>query len=248
MADGHTVAIVAGPAFVAALQGELRASPRSAIQACSSVEKGGNSRLATALHWFRKPNAGNLVAATGRLFTYCVCYCYFMKLSDYIRDIPDFPKPGILFRDITPLLACPAAFREAIEQLASRYRGQSIDAVAAAEARGFIFAAPLALELNASFVPVRKPGKLPYNTHTFEYELEYGSDTLQIHVDGVSAGQRVLLVDDLLATGGTIDACCRLVEKAGATVVGCAFAVELSFLGGRARIAPHETFSLVQYS
>ena len=170
-----------------------------------------------------------------------------MDLTQYIRAIPDFPKPGILFRDITPLLAAPAAFREAIRQLASHYRGQPIDAVAAAEARGFIFAAPLALELNAAFVPVRKPGKLPFETHTFEYELEYGTDTLQIHVDGVSPGQRVLLVDDLLATGGTIEACCRLVEKAGATVMGCAFAVELKFLNGRSRIAPHEAFSLVQY-
>jgi adenine phosphoribosyltransferase len=170
-----------------------------------------------------------------------------MNLTDYIRAIPDFPKPGILFRDITPLLATPAAFREAINQLASHYRGQPIDAVAAAEARGFIFAAPLALELNAAFVPVRKPGKLPFDTHTFEYELEYGTDTLQIHVDGVTPGQRVLLVDDLLATGGTIEACCRLVEKAGATVVGCAFAIELAFLNGRSRIAPHEAFSLMQY-
>ncbi len=170
-----------------------------------------------------------------------------MNLADYIRTIHDFPKPGILFRDITPLLAAPAAFREAINQLASHYRGQPIDAVAAAEARGFIFAAPLALELNASFVPVRKPGKLPYETHTFEYDLEYGTDTLQMHVDGMTPGQRVLLVDDLLATGGTIDACCRLVEKTGATVVGCAFAIELKFLGGRERIAPHEAFSLIQY-
>ena len=170
-----------------------------------------------------------------------------MNLADYIRAIPDFPKPGILFRDITPLLASPPAFREAINQLASHYRGKPIDAVAAAEARGFIFAAPLALELNAVFVPVRKPGKLPFDTHTFEYELEYGTDTLEMHVDGVSPGQHVLLVDDLLATGGTIEACCRLVEKAGANVVGCAFAIELGFLGGRERIAPHEAFSLIQY-
>jgi adenine phosphoribosyltransferase len=170
-----------------------------------------------------------------------------MNLADYIRDIPDFPKPGILFRDITPLLSSPPAFREAINQLASRYRGERIDAVAAAEARGFIFAAPLALELNAAFVPIRKPGKLPYETHTFSYTLEYGSDTLQMHVDGLQSGQRVLLVDDLLATGGTIEACCRLVEKAGTKIVGCAFAVELNFLGGRQRIAPHEAFSLIRY-
>jgi adenine phosphoribosyltransferase len=170
-----------------------------------------------------------------------------MNLADYIRPISDFPKPGILFRDITPLLSSPSAFRESINQLASHYRGQPIDVVAAAEARGFIFAAPLALELNAAFVPVRKPGKLPFNTHTFEYDLEYGSDTLQMHVDGIKPGQRVLLVDDLLATGGTIEACGRLVEKSGAKVVGCAFVIELNFLNGRARIAPYEAFSLIRY-
>ncbi len=175
------------------------------------------------------------------------CYTPPMNLANYIRAIPDFPKPGILFRDITPLLSSPPAFREAINQLASRYRGERIDAVAAAEARGFIFAAPLALELSAAFVPVRKPGKLPYQTHTLSYTLEYGSDTLQIHVDGLQAGQRVLLVDDLLATGGTIEACCRLVEKAGAQVAGCAFAVELASLGGRERIAQYEPYSLIRY-
>ncbi len=121
-------------------------------------------------------------------------------LTKYIRDIPDFPKPGILFKDITPLLASPEAFRETIRQMADRYRGQKIDAVVAAEARGFIFAAPLALELNAGFVPIRKPGKLPFDTHAFHYELEYGTDTLEMHVDGVGPGQRVLVVDDLLAT------------------------------------------------
>ena len=146
-----------------------------------------------------------------------------IQITDYIRAIPDFPKPGILFRDITPLLAAPQAFRETIRQFADYYRDQKIDVVAAAEARGFIFAGPLALELDAGFVPIRKPGKLPLKTHVFHYELEYGTDTLEIHVDGIAPGQRVLLVDDLLATGGTIEACCRLVEKADATVVGCAF-------------------------
>ena len=117
-----------------------------------------------------------------------------IRLTDFIRDIPNFPKPGILFRDITPLLAAPAAFRAAVQQLADHYRGQKVDVVAAAEARGFIFAAPLALELNVGFVPVRKPGKLPFDTHAFHYELEYGSDSLEIHIDGVSKGQNVLLV------------------------------------------------------
>ncbi len=170
-----------------------------------------------------------------------------LRLSDYIRDIPGFPKPGILFRDITPLLAAPEALRETIAQLAAHYRGEGVSVVAAAEARGFIFAAPLAIELGVGFVPVRKPGKLPFDTHAFHYELEYGSDTLEIHIDGVSAGQSVLLVDDLLATGGTMQACCRLVEKAGAQVAGCAFVIELLSLGGAARLSPYKTFSLVSY-
>jgi adenine phosphoribosyltransferase len=170
-----------------------------------------------------------------------------IQLSSYIRAIPDFPKPGILFRDITPLLAAPRAMREAIAQLAEHYRGRKIDMVAAAEARGFIFAAPLALELSAGFVPVRKPGKLPFDTHAFHYELEYGADTLEVHRDGFLPGQNVLLVDDLLATGGTMQACCRLVEHSGAHVAGCAFVIELAGLGGAARIAPNEVFSLIRY-
>ncbi len=170
-----------------------------------------------------------------------------MDLKTYIRAIPDFPKPGILFRDITPLLAAPVAFQAAIDQLAEHFRGMPIDAVAAAEARGFIFAAPLALQLKVGFVPIRKPGKLPFDTHSFHYELEYGTDMLQIHVDGVTPGQNVLLVDDLLATGGTIGACCRLVEKAGANVAACAFLIELVGLGGAQRLAPHRHFSLLRY-
>ncbi|TWT55259.1 Adenine phosphoribosyltransferase [Thalassoglobus neptunius] len=170
-----------------------------------------------------------------------------MDLRKKIRNIPDFPKPGIMFRDITPLLACPDSFREAIKQIADQYRGRKIDAIAAAEARGFIFAAPLALELNASFVPVRKPGKLPFDTQAFHYELEYGVDTLEIHTDAFQEGEQVLLVDDLLATGGTMNACVKLIEQAGAEVVGCAFAIELSFLNGREILAPHECFSLLTY-
>lgn len=170
-----------------------------------------------------------------------------LELADYVRSIPDFPKPGILFRDITPMLRNAAAFRQAVTMLADRYRGQPLDAVAAAEARGFIFAAPLALELGVGFVPVRKPGKLPFDTHAFHYELEYGSDALEIHIDGISPGQNVLVVDDLLATGGTIDACCKLVEKCGANVVGCAFVIELVGLQGAQRIARYQPYSLLKY-
>ncbi|MBC20646.1 MAG: adenine phosphoribosyltransferase [Planctomycetaceae bacterium] len=170
-----------------------------------------------------------------------------LNLESYIRSIPDFPKPGILYRDITPLLASPEAFRVTIEQLADRVNDLEVDVVAAAEARGFIFATPLALKINAGFVPVRKPGKLPFDTHAFRYQLEYGTDTLEIHIDGVEPGQRVLLVDDLLATGGTMEACCHLIERAGAKVVGCAFVVELTALGGRNRISPHDTISLITY-
>jgi adenine phosphoribosyltransferase len=170
-----------------------------------------------------------------------------MDLRQYIRDIPDFPKAGILFKDITPLLAQPRAFRHAIEELARHYAGKNVDVVASAEARGFLFAAPLALQMDKPLVPLRKPGKLPHKTHSLRYELEYGSAELQIHIDAVSAGARVLMLDDLLATGGTMEASCQLIEKAGGQVIGCAFLVELTFLGGRARLQPHEVFSLVSY-
>lgn len=170
-----------------------------------------------------------------------------IDLKDYIRDIPDFPKPGILFRDITPLLATPEALREAIRQMADHFRDRQVDVIVAAEARGFIFATPLALELNAGFVPIRKPGKLPFDTHAFHYELEYGTDTLEMHIDGVESGQNVLVVDDLLATGGTVGACCELLAKSGANVVGCVFLIALDALGGKERIAPHEAFSLIHY-
>jgi adenine phosphoribosyltransferase len=170
-----------------------------------------------------------------------------MDLSAYIRDIPDFPNPCILFKDITPLLAHPPAFREAVDRLVEHYRDRPVDAVAAAEARGFLFAAPLALVLHKPLVPLRKPGKLPYQTHSLTYDLEYGTAELQVHTDGIAAGARVLLVDDLLATGGTMWAGCRLVEKVGGSVAGCAFLIELTFLGGRERLRPHEVFSLIQY-
>jgi adenine phosphoribosyltransferase len=170
-----------------------------------------------------------------------------MNLAKYIRDIPDFPKPGILFKDITPLLAEPEAFRQAIRLMHEHYQGRQIDAVAAAEARGFLFAAPLALMLERPLIPLRKPGKLPHRTHTLQYDLEYGSAELQVHIDGVAPGARVLLVDDLLATGGTMQAGCRLIEKAGGRVAGCAFLVELTFLKGRTKLEPHEVYSLIQF-
>lgn len=170
-----------------------------------------------------------------------------MDLRAFIRDIPDFPKPGILFKDITPLLADPIAFQVSIDQLYIHYADQRIDAIAAAEARGFLFAAPLALKLHVPLVPLRKPGKLPYRSYSLKYDLEYGSAELQMHVDGVSSGQRVLLVDDVLATGGTMAAGAKLIEQAGATVAGCAFLVELSFLNGRAKIPGYDVHSLLRY-
>lgn len=170
-----------------------------------------------------------------------------LNLADYIRSIPDFPKPGILFRDITTLLAAPEAFRQAVAELAEEFRNEKIDVVAAVEARGFIFAAPVALELNAALVPVRKPGKLPSKTLSLTYDLEYGTDTLEMHADAVSPGDRVLLVDDLLATGGTIEACCKMIEQSGGTVAGCAFLIELLGLEGAKRIEQYRTVSLIKY-
>jgi adenine phosphoribosyltransferase len=170
-----------------------------------------------------------------------------MDLADYIRDIPDFPKPGILFKDITPLLAEPAAFQHAIQNMSTHYEEQGIDAIAAAEARGFLFAAPLALALRRPLIPLRKPGKLPYQTHCFQYELEYGSAELHVHIDAVRPGARVLVVDDLLATGGTLAAGCHLIEKAGGQVAGCAVLVELSALKGREKLRHFEVFSLIRF-
>jgi adenine phosphoribosyltransferase len=170
-----------------------------------------------------------------------------MNLADYIRDIPDFPKPGILFKDITPLLAEPGAFQHTIQMMSTHYEERGVDAVAAAEARGFLFAAPLALALKLPLIPLRKPGKLPYQTHCFQYELEYGSAELHVHIDAVRPGARVLVVDDLLATGGTLKAGCQLIEKAGGQVAGCAVLVELAFLQGRKKLAPHEVFSLLTF-
>jgi adenine phosphoribosyltransferase len=170
-----------------------------------------------------------------------------MDLREYIRDVPDFPKPGVQFKDITPLLADPAAFAYAVAKLGAHFATRPIDAIAAAEARGFLFAAPIALELRKPLIPLRKPGKLPYSTHSFKYDLEYGSAELHVHTDAVVCGANVLLIDDVLATGGTMAAACNLIERAGGTVVACAFLIELSFLNGRAPLAGRECFSLITY-
>jgi adenine phosphoribosyltransferase len=170
-----------------------------------------------------------------------------LDLQQFVRDIPNFPTEGILFRDITPLLGNVQALRLACDAMAAPFRNSGVEVVAAAEARGFIFAAPIAMALGAGFVPIRKPGKLPFDRRTFHYDLEYGSDTLEIHIDGVKPGQRVLVVDDLLATGGTVEACCRLLEQAGAQIVGCSFLIHLVALGGHLRLSPHEVRSVIEY-
>jgi len=169
------------------------------------------------------------------------------KLKRYIRDIPDFPVKGILFRDITPLLRDGKAFRKAIRALAARHEGRAPDAVVAIESRGLIVGAALAHELGVGIIPVRKQGKLPHETYRASYTLEYGQDTLEIHRDGLAKGARVLLVDDLLATGGTMEATIRLIEQCGADIIELAFLIELTALNGRARLAPHPIISLVQY-
>jgi adenine phosphoribosyltransferase len=170
-----------------------------------------------------------------------------VDLRAHIRDIPDFPKPGIVFKDITPLLLDPAALDAAVSQLAAYASTCGVDYVVAAEARGFILGAALARELGAGFVPARKPGKLPHDTVSAEYALEYGIDALELHADAFAGGARVLIHDDLLATGGTAGALCGLVSSLGAEIAGCAFLIELSFLGGRARLRPYDVHALVDY-
>ena len=170
-----------------------------------------------------------------------------MDLRAYVRDIPDFPKPGIVFRDITPLLLEPRALDAAIGELAAFAAEREVDVVAAAEARGFILGGAIARAVGAGFIPVRKPGKLPWDTHSAEYVLEYGVDALEIHQDAVSDGARVLVHDDLLATGGTAAAVCDLITKAGGEVVGCSFLAELAFLDGRAKLPGCDVQSLVVY-
>jgi len=169
-----------------------------------------------------------------------------LDLKRHIRDIPDFPKPGIVFKDITPLLADRAAFHALIERFAARYRGRA-NMVLGIESRGFIIGAAVAYAVGTGVALVRKPGKLPWQTYAARYELEYGSDALEIHHDALGDHHRVLVVDDLLATGGTASAAVELVQRCGGTVVACAFVIELAFLGGRRRLGDHEVYSLVTY-
>ncbi len=170
-----------------------------------------------------------------------------INLVETIREVPDFPKPGILFYDITTLLQNGPAFQQTIDTLLERYQGRSIDAIVAMESRGFIFGAPLAYKMGVGLVPVRKPGKLPAETYQVSYDLEYGSNTLEIHRDALQPGARVLVIDDLLATGGTTVATCSLIEKLDATVEEIAFVIELTFLNGRDKLKDYTIHSLIQY-
>jgi adenine phosphoribosyltransferase len=171
-----------------------------------------------------------------------------MDLEPFIADVPDYPKPGVTFKDICPLLRDPRALALAVEKIANPFRGQHVDLVVGAESRGFIFGTAVAQSLAAGFVPVRKPGKLPRQTHRIEYQLEYGSDVLEIHADAIEAGQRVLLVDDLLATGGTMKAALDLVDMLGARILGASVLIELTFLHGRDRIRPYDNLhAVLQY-
>ena len=170
-----------------------------------------------------------------------------MELNDFIRDVPDFPIEGILFKDITPLLQNSAAFSMSLDSLIVAVSDIEFDLIAAPESRGFIFGVPMADRLQVPFAPIRKPGKLPYDTTSFEYELEYGTDTVEMHVDAAREGDRVLIVDDLLATGGTVDACCKLIQNTGAVVAGCLFLIELEFLNGRSLLGDVPVQSIIQY-
>jgi adenine phosphoribosyltransferase len=170
-----------------------------------------------------------------------------LDLRTYVRDIPDFPKEGILFRDITPVMSDAEALRAAVDQLAEPAAGLDVDVVIGAEARGFLLGPALALALDAGFVLARKPGKLPHETVSAEYALEYGTDALEVHSDAIAAGARVLVHDDLLATGGTAQALCSLVEQLGGTVVGCSFLIELGFLEGRKALDGYDVTALLTY-
>ena len=169
------------------------------------------------------------------------------EIASCIRDVPDFPKKGIVFKDITPVLSDINLFRKSIDLMVQPFNEDKIDVVVGIESRGFIFGTPIADMLNASFVPVRKPGKLPWNTEKVKYELEYGTDTLEIHTDAIKEGQNILIVDDLLATGGTAEAACKLVSKIKGTIKGLAVLVELEFLNGREKLNPYNVHSIVKY-
>ena len=169
------------------------------------------------------------------------------RLKSYIRNIPDFPKPGIQFKDITPLVKDPAMLRLAVHQLIHPFLGERLTAVAGMEARGFIFGSLAAWDLGVGFIPLRKPGKLPYDVQSISYELEYGAATLEVHMDALAPGDRVLLIDDLIATGGTAAASCDLIEKLGAQVAACAFVVELDDLKGRDKLKKYPVHSLVHF-
>jgi len=168
-------------------------------------------------------------------------------LASSIRSVPDFPKKGIVFRDITTLLKDPASFKGALDTLADRYEAVHIDKIVGIESRGFIFGAALSDRLNVGFIPARKPGKLPAQTLKEEYELEYGRDSIEIHADAIKPGEHILIHDDLLATGGTAAATCRLVERMSGIIVGCSFLIELAFLNGRERLKGYDLFSIIQY-
>lgn len=171
-----------------------------------------------------------------------------MDLTTLIRDIPDFPKPGIVFKDITPLLRDPAGLAMAVELMASPFRGKGVQLVCGAESRGFIFGTAIAQALSAGFIPIRKPKKLPADRITITYDLEYGTDTLEVHRDAVAPGQKVLMVDDLLATGGTMKACCDLIDRMGGNIVGVTVLIELAFLHGRKRLTPYDNVhAVLQY-
>ncbi len=167
-------------------------------------------------------------------------------LRSRITTVADFPEPGIQFKDITPLLACPKAYPVSIDLLEEKVKDLGVEIIAAPESRGFLFGVPLALRMNVGFLPIRKPGKLPRETHAIEYALEYGTDSVEIHADAVQPGQKVLMVDDVLATGGTMAACCQLVEKMGGVVIGCAFLMELTFLGGREKLPDSRVIHLLE--
>ncbi len=168
-------------------------------------------------------------------------------IAGLVRDVPDFPKPGVMFKDITPLLADPAGLAAVVDGLADAFADVVVDKVVGIEARGFVLAAPLAVRLGAGFVPVRKVGKLPWTTHAQEYDLEYGTDHLEVHQDAIAPGERVLVIDDVIATGGTAEAAAQLVEQLGGEVVGLGFLLELAFLGGAARLGGRRHLSLLTY-